>query len=153
MGVGAVLGSLILIALLAVSSASAYYAFSTREDGGAPHSGFEVTLTRGTPHLNVPKGDVLVVIPLGITSNTGVTFQPQNVKLVLGVNSTILFENQDTTEHVIESVQWPAGTPGFDLWLIQGQTGTVKFNSTGYYVMNFLLVAAGQNFTATVVTS
>ncbi len=149
---GAILGGLILVAMLAVGGASAYYAYSTLGDGGAPHSGFELTLTRSTPQISVPKGDVLVVIPLGITSNAGVTFQPQNVKLVLGVNSTILFDNQDTTEHIIESAQWPAGTPGFDLWLVQGHTGTIKFNSTGYYAMNFLLVAAGQNFTATVVS-
>jgi hypothetical protein len=152
-GMGAVFGSLAMVALLAVTGASVYFAYSTLGNGGAPHTGFEVALTTSTTHVDVPKGDVLVVIPPGITASSKVTFQPQNVKLVLGVNSTVFFDNQDTTEHIIESTQWPAGTPGFTLWLVQGQTGTIKFNSTGYYAMNFELVAASQNFTATVVSA
>jgi len=139
-----------LVVLIAVGGYSAYFAFETRNQGGAPFSGFSVTLSNTNTPLNVPKGDVLVVIPSGINTNPNLTFQPSNIFVVLGVNSTILFDNQDTREHIIESLQWPAAGQPIDLWLIQGQSGTVQLNATGTYVYNFELNPVDQNGTITV---
>lgn len=137
--------------VLVLGAASVYYAYSTRLNGGAAYSGFSFSLTESTSHISVPKGDVLVVIPTGIDSNPAVGFEPANVKVVLGVNNTVFFDNQDSTEHIIQSYSWPNGTSGFDLWLTAGQTGTIEFNATGTYVYNFELTEAANNGTVTVV--
>ncbi len=138
-------------ALLALGATSVYYAYSTRLNGGAANSGFQLTLTTSNSHIAVPKGDVLVVIPPGIDSTATLGFEPSNVKVVLGVNNTILFANEDSTEHIVQSYSWPNGSEGFDVWLLGGQTGTVKLNVTGTYVYNFELTEAANNGTVTVV--
>jgi hypothetical protein len=141
-----------LIALLAVGGYSAYFAFSTRLNGGSSFTGFQVTLTRPPVHVSVPKGDVLVVIPDGIQNNPASGFQPPNVKVELGVNNTILFANEDNNIHIVQSFAWPAGIIGFDVWLTPGATGTLRMNVTGTYVYNFELVKAAHNGTITVVS-
>jgi hypothetical protein len=147
------LAALALIALVVTGGVSVYWAFATRTDGGTSYIGFTLTLTKTTSQIPVPKGDVLVIIPPGVNTNSTLSFEPLNLKLVLGVNSTILFYNQDTTEHIIESLQWPNGTIGFDIFLIQGRMATLQLNSTGFYKYNFELTPAGENGTATVVAA
>jgi hypothetical protein len=149
-GITPVMSALGLVALIALGSYSAYYAFETRTNGGASYSGFTVTLTTSNTNLKLPKGEVLVVIPQGINNNTQLTFQPANLFLVLGVNSTVFFYNQDSTEHVIQSVQWPLQGQPFDLWLPQGQNGTVHLYAAGTYVYNFEQNPVGENGTITV---
>lgn len=150
-GMTTTLTALALIALMVAASYSAYFAYETRVQGGISYSGYSVTLTKSTVHLDVPKGAVLVVIPQGIGSNSKLTFEPQYLFLVIGVNNTILFDNQDTTEHIIQSVQWPAGGQPIDVWLVQGETSLVKLNTTGTYVYNFELNPIPENATITVV--
>jgi len=146
------MASLALVALVAAGGVSVYYAFATRADGGLSYTGFTVTLTRSTSTFAVPKGDVLVTIPYGVNTNSHLSFEPLNLRLVLGVNSTIYFYNEDTTEHIIESLQWPGGSTGFDVFLIQGKTATLQLNTTGVYLYNFELTPAGENGTITVVS-
>jgi hypothetical protein len=136
-----------------------YYAFSMRTAGGLSYTGFTLTLTSSTTsQISVPSGDVVVVIPYGVSANSTLSFAPLNLKLVLGVNSTILFENQDTTEHIIESTVWPTGPNSFDVSLIQGKAATVQLNASGLYVYNFEPGAPGtptparENGTITVVS-
>jgi plastocyanin len=150
-GVSTVVAAVAMIAILVTGGVSAYYAFALRTNGGAPHSGFSVSLTTSNTQTSVPTGDVLVVIPPGVNANSKLSFEPLNLKLVLGVNSTILFYNEDTVEHIVESIQWPSNTSGFDFFLIQGKTATLQLNATGFYEYNFEIDPAGYNGTATVV--
>ena len=150
-GISTTLATIGLIAMIAAASYSAYFAYQTRGQGGAPFSGFSATISQSNSSLTVQKGEVLVIIPNGANANPKLTFQPQNIYVVLGVNSTILFQNQDTREHIIQSIQWPAGGQPFDLWLIQGKSGTVQLNTTGIYVYNFELNPSDYNATITVV--
>lgn len=152
-GLGSVFWAIGLCAMVVLGGASAYFAYSTRLNGGAPYSGFEVTLTRSTTHIVLPKGDSLVVIPMGIDSSSSTGFQPSNLKVALGVNNTILFVNEDSTEHIVQPIVWPAGSPGWDLWLVQGANATVTLNATGTYIYNFELTQSPTNGTITVVSA
>jgi hypothetical protein len=131
------MASLALVALIATGGFSMYYAFSTRTAGGLSYTGFTLTLTSTPSQTSVSSGDPIVVIPYGINTNSTLSFTPLNLNVVLGVNSTIIFENQDTTEHILESTAWPSGPNSFDISLIQGKTATVQLNATGLYVYNF----------------
>lgn len=142
---------LALVSTLIVASAAGYYAFSERYNGGNPGSLFTYTLTHSTTQVVVPKGDTLIVIPLGMNNNPNETFKPLDVKVKLGVDSTIFFYNNDTYEHIIESIEWPSGSSPFDIWLLPGKSGTVQLNVTGTYEYNSELNPAALNGTITVV--
>jgi hypothetical protein len=137
-------------ALMLTAGVSGYYAFVTRTDGGVSYSGFNLTLTTNGPSVSVPKGDVLIVIPKGILTNPALSFEPLNLRVEIGVNNTLLFYNEDTYVYMVESLQWPAGSPGFGLSIGPDKTGTVELNATGTYVYNFEQNPTGYNGTVTV---
>lgn len=147
------IGGLLLVAMIAVSGAFFYYSYSQKDDGGNPGSGFTYTLTHSTTSIHVPKGDVLVVIPLGANENSNLSFKPENLNLELGVNSTILFYDNDTYEHIIQSVQWPSGVLGFQVYVLPHETASLELNATGFYAYNFEIGAPlDDNGTFTVVS-
>jgi plastocyanin len=78
-----------------------------------------------------------VVIPQGIqdpnASQLQITFQPVHITVVLGVNNTIVFENHDNVEHIIQSTAWPSDSSPFQFWSLPGKTNTVTLNETGDY--------------------
>ncbi|MDA4122689.1 MAG: hypothetical protein OK456_05850 [Thaumarchaeota archaeon] len=82
-----------------------------------------------------------MVIPPGIQNSDaqalGITFVPDNITVVLGVNSTIVFYNNDTQEHIIGSTAWPSTVKfGFDFYSLPGRINTLVMNATGTYVYN-----------------
>ncbi len=46
---------------------------------------------------------VQVVIPQGIGTNTKLNYQPANITVVLGVNNTVVWVNQDSVKHTVTS--------------------------------------------------
>jgi plastocyanin len=137
-GISAGVAAIALILLIVSGGASVYYAFATRNAGGPSNSGFTLDLTSTIIQVTVPKGDVEVVIPHGITNSSSVTFEPLNIKVQVGVNNTIFFYNEDNSDIYITSVVWP-GSLGFSEQLGPGQYGTVQLNTTGFYAYNFEL--------------
>lgn len=63
-----------------------------------------------------------------------VGFAPRNITVVLGMNNTIVWTNQDSIYHTVYSKSVPAGAPGFQSPpLAHGDTFQVTLNSTGVY--------------------
>ncbi|MEM4383013.1 MAG: plastocyanin/azurin family copper-binding protein [Candidatus Caldarchaeum sp.] len=75
-----------------------------------------------------PVAEVVVTNPLGSSSNTSMTFSPQYVRLVIGVNNTVTWVNEDTVQHTVTSA-----ARLFDYILQPGQRVSYTFTSPGVY--------------------
>ncbi|MEM2238449.1 MAG: cupredoxin domain-containing protein [Candidatus Caldarchaeum sp.] len=75
-----------------------------------------------------PAAEVIVSNPLGSSRNTSMTFSPQYVRLVIGVNNTVTWVNEDTVPHTVTSA-----ARLFDYILQPGQTVRYTFTSPGVY--------------------
>lgn len=71
---------------------------------------------------------MIVSNPLGSSRNTSMTFSPQYVRLVIGVNNTVTWVNEDTVPHTVTSA-----ARLFDYILQPGQTVRYTFTSPGVY--------------------
>ena len=61
-------------------------------------------------------------------------FVPSTIKVVVGVNNTITFMNQDSTSHDIASTSVPSGASSFDSGtMAQGATFKVTLTVAGTY--------------------
>ena len=92
-------------------------------------------LTLWAQILNVEIGSpqeqnvVLVLMSRGSSENVSLGFEPATVTLVLGVNNTITWKNEDTDWHTAHS-----NIPEFDSGLIPpGGSFTHFFNRAGIY--------------------
>jgi len=78
--------------------------------------------------------DTLVIIPKGIAENQSLNFVPSHLKLVIGVNNTVTWINQDNlSQHTVVTNLVPSGGTQVDLILGTNQTYTVKFTVPGTY--------------------
>ncbi len=57
---------------------------------------------------------VIVNMPNGVGTNTSLNFSPQTITVVIGVNNTIKWVNQDSTLHTVTSTSVPSGANSFD---------------------------------------
>lgn len=109
----------------------------------------------GSSHLysasNVPKppaGTVLVVMVSGSYFNQSLGFSPANVTLVLGVNSTVMFYNNDLAVHTATALDGSFNThdvlPGQSVTLSFSQTGTFNYHCIYHlYMIGTITVVAG----------
>lgn len=102
-----------------------------------PYTG-SVTETKGD--FVLPPCSSEIIIPPGIdTSNAEnkITFLPENLTVVIGINNTVFFVNQDNTSnlgHVIQSVDWPTNAEPFGPFdLLPGWTANVTLTTPGVY--------------------
>jgi len=141
-----------MVVTILVAGVAGYCAFLQKDSGGTPGSQFTYTLTHTTTSINVPKGSVLVVIPLGANENSNLTFKPLNLKVESGVNNTLLFYDNDTYEHIVETTEWPSGGSPFQVFVLPHKTSSVTLNGTGLYQYNFEIgTPLKENGTVTVV--
>jgi plastocyanin len=90
----------------------------------------------GSSHLysasNIPKppaGTVLIVMVSGSFFNQSLGFTPVNVTLVLGVNNTVMFYNNDAAVHTATALDKSFDTHD----VLPGQSVTLSFNQTGTF--------------------
>jgi plastocyanin len=90
-----------------------------------------------------PTGGSEVIIPPGIqdadAKQKNITFEPATLKVVVGVNNTIYFVNndlQDNLGHIIESTSWPTGGQVFQFDILPGQTSSITLTTPGTYKYN-----------------
>ncbi len=88
----------------------------------------------------LPAGGSEIVIPEGIQNanaqQENITFDPHNLKVVIGVNNTVYFydaDSQDRLGHVIESIAWPSSTQPFAFEILPGQVANVTLTAPGTY--------------------
>lgn len=79
--------------------------------------------------------DGFISIALGSqTPGTAITFTPQNVTVIIGVNNTVEWTNNDQTVHTVTSQSIPPGAASFNSGLINpGGTFIYQFTVTGTY--------------------
>ena len=67
------------------------------------------------------------------TPGTLITFSPQNVTVVIGVNNTVQWTNNDNTAHTVTSQNIPSGAAPFNQFLNPGAKFTYQFTVPGTY--------------------
>jgi len=84
-----------------------------------------------------------VIIPPGIQDSNAkalnITFDPFNLKVVIGVNNTIYFVNndlQDNLGHVLQSDSWPSSGQPFAFEILPGHVWNVTLSTPGTYKYN-----------------
>lgn len=89
-----------------------------------------------TSVTSVPTGVVVVIMPEGVGTNTKLNFDPANITVVVGVNNTILWKDEDNTApyHTVTSTSVPSGAPSFNSGnLADGQTFELTLSVPGVY--------------------
>jgi plastocyanin len=74
-----------------------------------------------------------VVIPSGASANNALNFEPSVIRVVIGVNNTVVFTNDDKIAATIESTSWPTNASGFEDLLNPGQSWAVELTAPGVY--------------------
>jgi len=75
-----------------------------------------------------------VILPLGVGDNNSINFTPSRIKVVIGVNNTIVWNDLDYVQHTVKSVVVPTGAkPWSSVILNEGQTYTVVLTVPGTY--------------------
>src|SRR4029077_21230141 len=95
-----------------------------------------VTVTSTTPGFKTGLffNTTLIVIPKGIARNQSENSVPANVKVVIGVNSSVTWINQDSlSQHTVVTTVVPSGGSQVDLILGTNETYTVKLMVPGVY--------------------
>ena len=78
---------------------------------------------------------VSVSIPNGLTGYPSRGFTPDNITVVVGVNSTVTWTNKDASIHTVTSTTVPPGATPFDSgYLNTGNSFTYTFTIAGVYV-------------------
>jgi plastocyanin len=76
----------------------------------------------------------LIIIPKGIAANQSENYVPSNVKVVVGINNSVTWINQDNlSQHTVVTDVVPPGGSQVDLILGTNQTYTIKFTVPGVY--------------------
>jgi len=82
----------------------------------------------GNPIPTTPS-EVVVIIPNGAGENLHLGFEPSKITIVIGVNNTVVWKNEDSTWHTAHS-----NIPEFNSGLIQpGTSFTHTFQRAGTY--------------------
>lgn len=75
-----------------------------------------------------------VLLPVDAGANGSINFQPATIRVIIGVNNTVVWVNDDPLEHTVTSTSVPAGAEAFDSGtLSQGQTFAWTFTEPGIY--------------------
>jgi plastocyanin len=104
--------------------------------GSGPTSVQTVTVTSTTPGFKTGLffNTTLIVIPKGIAKNQSENYVPANVKVVMGVNNSVTWINQDNlSQHTVVTTVVPSGGSQVDLILGTNETYTVKLTVPGVY--------------------
>jgi plastocyanin len=95
-------------------------------------SGFQPTLNRG--EISGTQPGVTVIIPDGVGANTNLNFEPVDITVVVGVNNTIKWVQEDPIPHTVTSTSVPSGAESFDSKnMNKGDVFTVKLTVPGKY--------------------
>jgi plastocyanin len=78
---------------------------------------------------------VMIILPNGVGTNPSLNFQPPAVTVVIGVNNTLEWVDQDPVPHTVTSLSG-APTPFDSKTLTKGNTFTFTFPVPGTYRYN-----------------
>jgi plastocyanin len=76
----------------------------------------------------------VVLLPMDVGLNRTLNFQPATIRVVIGINNTVVWVNDDPIQHTVTSLSIPHGALRFDSGILnQGQTFTWTFKVPGTY--------------------
>jgi plastocyanin len=76
----------------------------------------------------------MVVIPYDTGDNESLNFQPANITVVIGVNNTVTWVDQDSIQHTVVSTSVPPGAQKFNSGILnQSQEFTITLTVPGTY--------------------
>lgn len=79
----------------------------------------------------IPKAGIIMPSGAGLDQ---LNFTPSKVTVIVGVNNTVVWTNDDSVEHTVKSENIPAGAVAFASGLLStGQTFTVTLTVPGTY--------------------
>jgi plastocyanin len=73
------------------------------------------------------------ILPGSQNPGTLITFSPQNVTVIIGLNNTVEWTNNDTAAHTVTSETIPPGAASFNQFLSPNGTFVYTFTVTGTY--------------------
>lgn len=78
---------------------------------------------------------VTVTIPTGVGKNSDLNFSPTVIDVVVGVNNTVVWVNEDNVNHTVEATHIPNGAGNFtsEAPIAPGQSFTVTLTMPGVY--------------------
>ncbi len=83
---------------------------------------------------SVSNQSVSVVLPNGVGNNPSINFNPVNIVIVVGVNNTVQWVDQDSVPHTVTSMSVPTGAKAFDSGpLSLGRIFSFTFTVPGNY--------------------
>lgn len=77
-----------------------------------------------------------IVMPIGVSVNNKLNFQPATIVLVIGVNNTVTWVNKDSADHSVTFTQGPSGvslTTLSDADVAPGDSFTITLTVPGTY--------------------
>ncbi|HXW94100.1 MAG TPA: plastocyanin/azurin family copper-binding protein [Nitrososphaerales archaeon] len=97
-------------------------------------SGTTSTTSTGTATSSAQLETVTVSIPNGTGTNVSLNYLPANITLVIGVNNTVTWTNNDAAPHTVTAVSVPSGAAKFNSGNMNpGATFTYTFTLPGTY--------------------
>lgn len=91
-------------------------------------------VTTSTTTTTTAIAGVEVTMPSGVGTSQTLTFSPVNIKVVIGVNNTVTWINQDGVPHTVTSSSVPSGASMFNSGNMNpGATFTMTFTVAGTY--------------------
>ena len=90
--------------------------------------------TNATSSASTQPGTGQIVLPEDVGDNESLNFTPSKVKVVIGVNNTIVWNDLDYVQHTVKSVSVPSGAKTWNSGILnEGQTFTVVLTVPGSY--------------------
>ena len=133
--------SIVSVAVIAILIAGAsYHIPATGAASTSPVSTIPATIathvgtTSPSPSSASPPETVRVSIPDGVASSSSSNFQPGTITLVIGVNNTVVWTNNDSAPHTVTATSVPYGETKFSSGnMNSGTTFTYTFKAPGTY--------------------
>jgi plastocyanin len=76
----------------------------------------------------------LVIMPNGVGTSQSLNFEPSCIVVIIGVNNTVTWTNNDTAAHTVTSASVPSGASGFNSGNMNaGAVFTYTFTTPGSY--------------------
>jgi plastocyanin len=125
------------IAVSSTSSTNTSYTESTATTTSSPATGSTSTATAtstSATSTSARPGTAQIVLPADVGNNESLNFQPSEVKVVIGVNNTIVWNDLDYVQHTVQSVSVPTGAKTWNSGILnEGQTFRVVLTVPGSY--------------------
>jgi plastocyanin len=97
-------------------------------------SSISTTFESSSSSISSSPAVVDVILPSGVGTNTSLNFTPWTIRVMIGVNNTIIWTDHDSTPHTVTSVSVPSGEKQFDSGTLrEGATFSTSLTVAGTY--------------------